>query len=155
MHGVAVVALPIAILASVLNHRPLLGLGYCLDMGLVASATALVALSPSAALRGRPRPFTFGFVIAGWAAAIAYVGCCASFPDVMVRPALYYLNEIEPRFMDADTLTLYSVSLVVQGLIMTIPQFIFALSGGLLAKLAARRRLSGRPSGRPATGVVS
>ena len=108
MHAVAVVAFPVGVLASVVNNRPILGLGYCLDMGLMPSVPVLLALSPCAVLRGRSRPFLGGFVASGWAAVCLYVASCAAFPDVMARPVLFYVNEVEPRFMEADTLTLYN-----------------------------------------------
>ena len=154
MHWVAIVAFPVAVLASVVNDRSILGLDYCLDTGLMASVAVLIALSPATVPRGRSRPFALGFVVAGWAAVIAYVVSCVLFPDVVALPVLYYINEIEPRFMDADTLALYSLSLVIRGLIMAAPQFLIALSGGLLVKLAARRRLSGGSDVCPATGVA-
>lgn len=141
MHGIAVVAFPVAVLTSVVRGRPSLGLEYCLDAGLMASVAVLIALAPVAVRRGRARPLVLGFVTAGCAAAAAYIGLCASFPDVMARPLVYYINEIEPRFMDADTLELYSVSLVVRGLIMGVPQGVLALCGGLLAQWIVRRKL--------------
>jgi hypothetical protein len=155
MHGVAIVAFPIAALASVVNGRPILGLDYCLDTGLMASVAVLIALSPAAVIRGRSRPFALGFVAAGWTAVIAYVGSCALFPDVVALPVLYYINRIEPRLMDADSLASYSAGLVVRGLIVAAPRFILGLSGGLLAKLVARRRASGGSAVGPTTGVAS
>ena len=54
----------------------------------------------------------------GWVAVIAYVSSCRMFPNSMATPVLYYINEIEHRLMDADTLVLYSVSLLARGIIM-------------------------------------
>jgi hypothetical protein len=141
MFGIAILALPCGVLASVLNDRPMLGLDYCLDTGLIPSVTILIGLSPIAILRGRSRPFIAGFVAAGWAAVIAYVSSCRMFPITMATPVLYYINEIEPRFMDADTLVPYSISLLARGIIMAVPQLLIALAGGVLARLAAPRKL--------------
>lgn len=138
MHGVAVVAFPAAILAGTIHGRPILGLGYGLDCGLMASVPVLVALSPATARRGRDRPFVLGLVAAGWAAVVGYVALCMLGPEVVMRPIRYYLNEIEPRFLDADTLPLYALSLTIVGLILATPQFLVALAGGLLARRVVR-----------------
>ena len=73
---------------------------------------------------------------AGWAAAIADVSSCQMFPIGMATPVVYYLNEIEPRFMDADALVFYSVSLLARGIVMAVPQLLIAVAGGLLARLS-------------------
>ncbi len=140
MLGIAILAFPIGVLASVLNGRPLLGLDYCLDTGLIPSVTALIALTPTAIKQRRSRSFNAGFVAAGWMAVIAYAWACRTFPDIMATPVVYYINEIEPRFMDADTIELYSVSLLVRGIIMAVPQLLVALAGGLLMRLATRTK---------------
>ncbi len=41
--GIAIVAVPCGLLASVLNGRPMLGLDGCLDTGLIPSVTMLIA----------------------------------------------------------------------------------------------------------------
>ena len=79
MLGIATLAFPIGVLASVLNDRPLLGLPYCLDTGLIPGVTALIALTPIAIKQRRSRSFIVGFVAAGWMAVIAYASCL---PDV-------------------------------------------------------------------------
>ncbi len=140
MHAVAVAAIPIGILASVLNDRPVLGLPFCLDTGLMLTLAVLFAFTPHAVTRGHSRPFVAGFVAAFWAAAIAYVACCALFPDVVSHPVVYYVNEIEPRLFDADTLLFYSISLTARGVIMAVPQLLIALAGGFVATLVARRK---------------
>lgn len=62
---IATLAFPIGVLASVLNNRPLLGLRYCLDMGLFPSVTALIALTPIVIKQRRSRSFIAGCVAAG------------------------------------------------------------------------------------------
>ena len=140
MLGIAILAFPIGVLASVLNNRPLLGLPYSLDTGLIPSVTALIAMTPIAIKQRRSRSFIAGFVAAGWMAVIAYAFGCRTFPDIMATPILFYINEIEPRLMDADTVVPYSVSLLARGIIMDIPQLLIALAGGLLMRLAARTK---------------
>jgi hypothetical protein len=142
MLGVAATAFPMGVLASVLNGRPMFGLQYCLDTGLIFSLPVLLALSLALSDRGRPRPFLAGFVAVGWAAVIAYIAFCALLPEFTALPVQYYINWIEPVYTDADTWALYSVSLVVRGAIMAVPQFSIALIGGCLASLAARCRLN-------------
>jgi hypothetical protein len=135
---IAILAFPCGVLGSVLNGRPMFGLDFCLDTGLIPSVTILIGLSPTAVRRGRSQPFIAGFVAAGWLAVMVYIGCCRMFPTTIAAPALYYINEIEPRFMNADTFELYSVSLLARGTIMAVPQVLIALAGGWLASLAAR-----------------
>jgi hypothetical protein len=120
----------------------------------MTSVAALFAVSPIAVLRGQSRPFIAGFVAAGWAAVIVYVATCALIPDLMALPVLHYINEIEPRFMDADTLAIYSVSLIVRGAVMAAPQLLIALAGGCLAKLNAQSRLSKGTIGGPTRDAV-
>ena len=135
--AVAVIALHCAVL---LGRRPLFGLDDCLDTGLLPVTTAVVCAAPRRRGRG---PFARGFLAAGVCAAAAYVGVCRTWPDFVAAPSLYYVNEVEPRFMDADTLPLYTLSLWVRGLITGLPLCLVALAGGLLARHAARRRASG------------
>lgn len=72
-------------------------------------------------------------------AVVAYASACRTFPEIMTIPTLYYINEIEPRLM-ADTVVLYSVSLLARGIIMAIPQLLVASAGGLLIRLATRTK---------------
>jgi hypothetical protein len=149
MVSTAILAFPCGVLASVLNHRPILGLDYCLDTGVIPSATILIGLSPVAFQRARSEPFSAGFVGTGWVAVIVYVLSCRMFPAAMSIPVVYYTNQIEPHFMDADTLVLYSVSLLVRGFIMAVPQLLIALAGGLVARFVARRKLRNGTIERP------
>lgn len=134
--AVAVVAWHCAVL---LAQRPLFELNFRLDTGLLPVTTALAC----AVVGPRPwGPFAGGFLAAGFVAAAAYVGVCRTWPDFVAGPVLSYVNEVEPRFMDADTLPLYTLSLWVRGLITGLPLCLVALAGGLLARHAARRRAS-------------
>lgn len=135
---IAIVAFPCGVLGSVLNDRPIFGLDFCLDTGMIPSVTILIGLSPTVVTHGRSRPFIAGFVAAGWSAVMVYIGCCRMFPAAMAAPVLYYINEIEPRFMNADRFELYSVSLLARGTITAVPQLLIALAGGLLATVAVR-----------------
>ena len=135
MTGVVIVAVPCAILSSVLRDRPLLGLEYCLDMGFPPMAIALsIPLVGMIRSPDNRRPFVVGFVTFGGLAVLGYIACCRAVPDIVAMPMLYYVNELEPRFMEADTLGSYSLSLIVRGLILASPQLLIALAGGLLAR---------------------
>jgi hypothetical protein len=141
MFGVLIVAVQCAILSSVLLDRPLLGFEYCLDMGLLPTATVLgIALIGMILNPNTRRPFVLGFVASGCLAVLGYILCCRAMPDVVAVPVLYYINEVEPRFMEADTLGSYSLSLIIRGLILSSPQLLIALTGGLLARIAFTRR---------------
>jgi hypothetical protein len=48
--------------------------------------------------------------------------------------------------MDADTLVLHSASLIVQGFVHDLPQVLFAITGGLLARRVVERLRVGSPS---------
>jgi hypothetical protein len=139
MLGVAIAAFPLALLGSVLAGRPMLGLAYTLDMGVLPGVTALgIGLARIVLRRGRCGPFAAGFQVAGWSAVIAYVACCRLLPDFMNIPWVYYVNEIEPYILDADDFTIYALSLMIGGFLWGTPQLLFALGGGGLASLAAR-----------------
>jgi hypothetical protein len=135
--AVAVVALHCAVL---LGNREVVGLPYCLDTGLLPVATALAVVLFAARRRGRPwSPFAVGFLASGTLAALGYVACCRAAPGLMGRPVIYYVNEIEPRFTDADTPGLYALSLWVRGLMMGLPLCLVALLGGLAAAASPGR----------------
>jgi hypothetical protein len=142
MLGIAIAAFPIALLATVLADRPMLGLGGTLDMGVQLSVTALaIGLARIVLRRSRCGPFAFGFQAAGWTAVITYLVCCRLFPESMSAPYVYYVNEIEPYIMDADYYETYALSLVLGGLIWGVPQLLIALTGGGLAALVAPRTI--------------
>jgi hypothetical protein len=142
MLGIAVAAFPIAVLASVLGGRAMLGLGGVLEMGLQVSVTALgIGVARIVLRRGRCGPFAVGFQAAGWTAVIAYVAGCLLFPEFMSTPYIFYVNEIEPSIMDADYWEVYALSLVLRGLIWGIPLVLVALGGGGLAALVAPRTI--------------
>jgi hypothetical protein len=142
MLGVAVAGFPLALLGSVLAGRPILGLAYCLDMGVLPSVTALgIGLASVILRRGQCGAFAVGFQVAGWAAVIAYVACCRMFPEFMNAPYVYYVNDIEPYIMNADYWETYALSLVLSGFIWGIPQLLVALAGGGLGILVAPRTI--------------
>jgi hypothetical protein len=142
MLGIALAAFPIALLAAVLADRPVLDLGGVLEMGVQLSVTTLgIGLARIALRRGRCGPFAVGVQAAGWAAVIAYLVACFTFPESMSAPYVYYVNEIEPYIMDADYFEMYALSLVLGGLIWSVPQVLIALAGGGLATLAAPRTI--------------
>lgn len=142
MLGIAVTAFPFAVLGSLLAGHPLLGLAYCLDMGVLPSVTALaIGLAWIVLRRGRCRPFAVGFQIVGWTAVIAYVSCCRMLPEFMNAPYVYYVNDVEPYIMDADYQELYALGLLLGGFIWGIPQLLVALAGGGLATLVAPRTI--------------
>jgi hypothetical protein len=141
MLAVAIIAFPIALLGSVLAGRPMLGLG-TLDMGVAPSVTVLgIGLARIILRPGHRGPFTMGFQLSGWGAVIAYVACCRVFPEIMVTPYLYYINDVEPYILDTDYWEVYAVSLVLSGFIWGIPQLLVALAGGGLAALVAPRTI--------------
>jgi hypothetical protein len=142
MLGIAIAAFPIALLASVLADRPMLGLEDCLDMGVLPSVTALgMGLGRIVLRRDRYRPFAVGFQVAGWAAVVAYVACCRLFPESMNAPNDYVANEIEPYIVVSDTFATSALPLVLIGFIWGIPQLLIALAGGGVAALVARRTI--------------
>jgi hypothetical protein len=142
MLGIAIAAFPIALFASVLADRPMLGLGGVLELGLQLSVTALaIGLARIVLRRGRCGPFAVGFQAAGWAAVVVYIACCRMFPESMNAPYVYYVNDIEPYIMDADYFEIYAFSLVLGGLIWGIPQLLVALAGGGVAALVAPRTI--------------
>src|SRR5436309_1832301 len=82
MLGLAIGAFPLALVGSVMTGRPMLGLDYCLDMGVWPGVTALgIGLMLIILHRGRRGPFAVGFQAAGWAAVVAYIACCRVFPE--------------------------------------------------------------------------
>jgi hypothetical protein len=142
MLAVAIVAIPLALTGSVLAGRPMLGLEYSLDMGVLPGAIALGIGLASILLRGgRCGPFAVGFQVAGWAAVVAYVACCRVCPEFMNSPYVYYVNDIEPYILDTDYQELYALGLVLSGFLWGTPQLLVALAGGGLAALAAPRTI--------------
>jgi hypothetical protein len=142
MLGIAIAAFPFALLGSVLAGHPVLGLAYCLDIGVWPGVTVLgIGLASIVVHRGRCGPFAVGFQVAGWAAVIAYVAGCHMFPEFMNIPYVYYVNDVEPYIMDADYWEIYALSLLLSGFLWGIPQLIVALAGGGLAALAGPRTI--------------
>ena len=140
--GVAIAAFPLALVGAVLENRPLMGLEYCLDMGVLPSVTALgIGLASIIVRRGRCGRFAVGFQVAGWTAVIAYVACCRMVPEFMNAPYVYYVNDVEPYIMNADYREIYALSLVLSGFIWGIPQLLVALAGGGLATLVGPRTI--------------
>lgn len=138
MLAVALIAFHLAIVCP---FPPALGLDN-LEVGLLPSVTvlALTVASTGGGRGGRNRVFVRGFV-ATLAAAIGLdlVGCFTA-PDLVRRPVVYYVNEIEPGLYDADLSAAYRLSLEIQGLILGLPQLLAALAGGAAAAVARARR---------------
>jgi hypothetical protein len=128
-------------LAVVCSSTSALGLRN-LEVGLLPSVTVLTValLSASGRRAERGRIFVRGF-LASLAVAIGiYLICCLTTPDLVKRPVVYYVNEIEPSLYDADLSAAYRLSLEMQGLILGLPQLLFALAGGAVANAFARAR---------------
>jgi hypothetical protein len=151
MLGVAIVAFDCSILGAILRGHTLLNPVCGLDMGLVPIGTALGLALGDMALRqgGGLRPFSVGFTAVGLVTALVYVTCCWVVPDLMAVPDDYYVNQVEPRFMNPDSLGPYLISLLIRGIILALLPLFLALAGGLLAHRFVRRR--GRPSAPPPT----
>jgi hypothetical protein len=138
MLAVAIAAFPFALVGSVLAGRPMLGLAFPLDMGVLAPVTALgIGLAAIVVRRGRCGPFAVGFQVAGWAAVVAYVVACGLRPGFMNAPWIYYVNHVAPYITDADLLETYALSLVLGGFLWGLPLLLVALAGGGLAALVA------------------
>ena len=142
LRAIVVGALPVGLLAGVLNNRPVLGREDCPDTGLMAVGAVRAAVTP-AVVRGKARPFLRGLVLSGWGAALAGLVLCGWHPAVMARPVVDPGNEVEPPFPDDESPSPVPAdrpaSLVVRGLIMAAPQLSLARAGGLLARGIARR----------------
>jgi hypothetical protein len=126
-------------LAVVCSCPPALGLEN-LEVGLLPSVTvlAIALLSTSRWREERGRLLVRGFVASLAVAIGIYLVCCLTIPDLVRRPVVYYINEIEPSLYDADLSVAYRQSLEIQGLILGLPQLLFALAGGAVAKAIAR-----------------
>ena len=59
-------------------------------------------------------------------------------PRSRKAPVVYYINEVEPSLYDADHYVVYRLSLEIQGLILALPQLLFALAGGVAFQSMAR-----------------
>jgi hypothetical protein len=141
MIGTAAIAFPCAVVGSVVRNRPIFGLEYCLDTGLAATVPVLVVYF-FAFVRRRPliRFFDVGFLASGWGAVCAYGILCWRTPERMAAPILYYINEIEPRFLNCDLVECDILSLVIRGLILAVPQLGIARVGGMVAERVAVHR---------------
>jgi hypothetical protein len=128
-------------LAVVCSSAPAIGLDN-LEIGLLPSVTVLAIALPSTSGRRRERGriFVRGFVASLAVAIGIYLVCCLTTPDLVRRPVVYYINEIEPGLYDADLAEVYRLSLEIQGLILGLPQLLFALAGGAVARGLARAR---------------
>jgi hypothetical protein len=128
-------------LAVVCVYPPVFGL-YGLEVGLLPGVTVLAVLLFSAPTRGRhagrSRPFARGFAASLAVAICVYIVCCLIVPHVVRWPLVYYINTIEPHFYDPSLLLAYWLSLEIQGLILGLPQWLFALGGGVAVKSMAR-----------------
>jgi hypothetical protein len=109
-----------------------------LEVGLLPGVTVLtLKLFSSGRRKERSRPFAWGFVASLAVAICVYIVCCLTIPDLVRWPIVYYINEIEPYLYDADLVVVYQLSLEIQGLIVGLPQLLFALGGGVVTKAIA------------------
>ncbi len=113
-----------------------------LEVGLLPGVTALGLMLFAMIERPgeRRRDFLRGFVASLAVAISVYLVCCLTIPDLVRRPVVYYINEIEPYLYDADLAVVYRLSLEIQGLILGLPQLLFALAGGVVLQYMARTR---------------
>jgi hypothetical protein len=110
-----------------------------LEVGLLpgVSVLALTLLSTRGRRGERSRIFVWGFVASLTVAIGVYIVCCLTMPDLVRWPIVYYINEIEPYLYDAELYLIYRLSLEIQGLIVGLPQLLFALVGGVATKAIA------------------
>jgi hypothetical protein len=133
MLAVAVMGFHIAVVCA---DPPVLGLDN-LEVGLLPGVTVLAvgSLLTSGRRGEKSRPFARGFVASLTVAIFIYIACCLAIPDLMRRPIVYYINEIEPYLYDSDQVVVYRLSLEIQGLIVGLPQLLFALCGALITNI--------------------
>ena len=110
---------------------PLFGLDN-LEVGLLpgVSVLALTLFSTRGRRRERSRTFVWGFVASLTVAIGVYIVGCLTMPDLVRWPIVYYINEIEPYLYSADLSAIYRLGLEIQGLIVGLPQLLFAQVGG-------------------------
>jgi hypothetical protein len=134
MFGVAMLCVILGLLQNALNDHPILG-----EIGLWPTLTAFGTSSFWIAKhRGKGSPFLWGFSIVGWASILVYLAFCYWRPWLVAMPLSYYLNEVHywwiAWLVDSDRYELYALNLLVQGLILSVPQFMMAALGGLIAR---------------------
>jgi hypothetical protein len=136
--AVALIAFHLAVVCS---DPPVLGLDN-LEVGLLPGVTVLtIALFSTGGQRGQGgRLFVSGLVTSLTVAICVYLVCCLTIPDLVRWPVVYYINRIEPSLYDADLSVVFRLSLEIQGLILGLPQLLFALGGGAAAKASAASR---------------
>jgi hypothetical protein len=124
-------------LAVIWRDRPIFGL-HGLELGLLPGVTVLAVMLFS----GRRRRGTVGhsFVASLSAVLFLYIVCCLTTPDLVKRPVIYYINQIEPHLYDADHMLVYRLSLEIRGLVLGVPPLLFALAGATL--LSSRKARS-------------
>ncbi len=145
MIGIAAIAFPFAVVGSVIRNRPLFGLESCLDMGLLPTVPILVAYFLAVVRRcGTMCYLDIGFLVSGWVAVCAYVYLSWMVPERVAAPIVYYINEIEPQFMNCDLEECYILSLVIRSLILAAPQLLIAWVGGVVAERFFGRGNKGR-----------
>ena len=106
---------------------------YCL-LGLLPTLTisflGLYFLAKSLWACGRTRPFDVGFVVTMFVAALAYVVVCSlGFQPGVV---MAYLQPLAPPISDANAATWVPIILMGYSLVVAVPQFLVAVSGGWL-----------------------
>jgi hypothetical protein len=131
MVAVALIGFHLAVICA---DTPLFGL-HGLEVGLLPGLTVLtITIFSMSGMRGRSRPFAWGFAGTLAFAMCAYIICCLTIPDLVRRPIAYYVNEIEPSLYDADLTVIYRLSWEIIGVIVGLPQLAFALIGGFLSR---------------------
>jgi hypothetical protein len=143
-------------LAVVCAYPPVFGLD-SLEAGLLPGVTALAVwfLSTRGRRGERSGPFARGFVASLSVAICVYIVCCLTIPDLVRWPIVYYINKIEPHLYDADLTVVYRLSLEIQGLIVGLPQLLFALGGGVAAKAIATASSSRSLAAQPAKAITA
>lgn len=130
--AVALIAFHLALVGST---HPAFGLDN-LELGLLPGVTALALSLPWA--RRRHNVATRAFAAALGLAIAIYLTLCVATPDLVCVPVVHYLNEIEPHLYDADHSLVYRLSLEIQGLILGLPQVLFAIAVATLAAIHTR-----------------
>ena len=147
--SVAAIAFPMAVVSAVMNGRPIFGLEGVLDMGLWPTVPVLAIYLFLVLNRpGAVRPFDIGFLAFGAAAVCIFVVIARAFPTIVEVPIIYYVNKLEPSWLDCDRWETYAICLLIQGSILAVPQLLTALIGALVFWCVVPRETVNRRSTR-------